>query len=273
MKTIKFASAALLTFVAFGAAASASAATVNYGSTGTVGFVAPDIATPPTNPIVDPTNPTAPPTVPPTTPQPGNPGANINDVGPLTIDYASNFDFGTTNSTASTTVFALPTTWGTYDSATSTFTPATPAVTSPNFVQVTDNRGTGAGWNLTVTPTDFADASSNLLQGATVTLKNMNIVSVSQHPADTVATSDVTLTPNIESNVLLGAAAAGTGTGTNQLQFGGTGSVINGTGATVTTPTSDTTGASSIQLNVPNGAAQATTYTATFTWNLSDTPA
>ena len=42
----------------------------------------------------------------------------------------------------------------------------------PNFVQVTDNRGTNAGWKLSVTQNDqFKTADGKELTGATLTLK------------------------------------------------------------------------------------------------------
>lgn len=82
-----------------------------------------------TNPIdpTDPTNPT------PEKPKPNKPGTE----GPLSIDFASDFDFGTQEITTEDKVYmAKPQTYVDSDKET------------PNFVQVTDKRGSNAGWSL-----------------------------------------------------------------------------------------------------------------------------
>lgn len=84
-----------------------------------------------TNPI-DPTNPTNPK---PEKPNPVKPGTE----GPLSIDFASDFDFGTQEITTEDKVYMAKA--QTYvDSEKET----------PNFVQITDKRGSNAGWSLNV---------------------------------------------------------------------------------------------------------------------------
>lgn len=63
--------------------------------------------------------------------------------GPLSINYASSVNFGKQKVTASERTF-----YASADTLTKTETGATRQ--SPNFVQVTDLRGTGTGWTLSV---------------------------------------------------------------------------------------------------------------------------
>lgn len=173
---------------------------------------------------------------------PGDPGTD----GPLSIDYASNFNFGTQEITsADKTYFAAATT-------------LTDKTTRPNWVQVTDNRGTLAGWSLSLQASEFTNGKTgtgSVLSGATLKLENGHIVSASDAAADQSVAS-VTLTPGTSSGTILG-ATAGKGAGTNLLVWG-----------------DDTTKASSVSLAVPGKTTKlADTYQSTLTWTLTDTPA
>ena len=110
--------------------------------------------------------------------------------GPLSIDYASNFNFGTQEITsADKTYFAAATT-------------LTDKTTRPNWVQVTDNRGTLAGWSLSLQASEFTNGKTgtgSVLSGATLKLENGHIVSASDAAADQSVAS-VTLTPNFIRN-------------------------------------------------------------------------
>ena len=95
-----------------------------YSSNGVVNFEKDDTPTPPVDPV-DPTDPNG--------PEPGTPG-------PLSIDYASSFDFGTQKISTQT---------HTYNAALQKYKNGTPA-DGPNYVQVTDKTGLYTGWDLTV---------------------------------------------------------------------------------------------------------------------------
>lgn len=203
----------------------------------------------PTNPT-DPTNPVNP--VTPTDPDGTDPdgGGDAKDAS-LTIDYASSFDFGT---------HAIENKAATYTAAAQKLSTGD---TRTNYVQVTDNRGTFAGWNVKVKMTDFTTTDTKIpianrtLKGATVTLGDAAIQgAATSNPADKFV--EITkLTPGTQSPTIIG-ASAGHGTGTSLLDFGGT------DGATKDT---------AVKLSVPAGVAGAAKYTADLTWTLDNTPA
>lgn len=166
-----------------------------------------------TNPPVDPTDPIDPPT-----------GA----VGDLTIDAVSNFQFDTHK----------------IESAKATYT-ATPKENTKLGLQVTDKRGTGAGWNLSAKiSTAFTDGTHEL-KGAALSL-----------PAGTLATSNAdqsnaptasALTLNDQDGTVLN-AAENQGLGSWAEDF-----------------------ADGVKLDVPAGSF-AGTYQAGITWTLSNAP-
>jgi len=104
----------------------------NYTSNGVITFEPDKDPTKPVDPT-DPTKPVDP--VDPTKPD----GPDDGTEGPLSIDYASSFNFGTQK---------IITTDKDYYADIQTFKDGT---TGPNYVQVTDKRGSQAGWNLSVT--------------------------------------------------------------------------------------------------------------------------
>ncbi|MCL2114537.1 MAG: WxL domain-containing protein [Streptococcaceae bacterium] len=242
MKMIKLTSAAVLASIAFGNFATTVLAddVANYDSTGTITYVPSTDPTDPVDPLdpegpgIDPENPDG------SLPEPGTPG-------PLSIDFASSFDFGIQEITSSDM---------TYNAAAQKLSDGT---TRPNYVQVTDNRGTLAGWNLSVTQEEqFSTGDTGVgseLSGASMTLGNGHIVSASANPADKFAAS-TTLVPGTQSGIILG-ASDGVGTGTNLLVFG-----------------DESTEASSVTLAVPGSTTKlAQGYSTNLTWTLSDTPA
>ncbi|MDR2832107.1 MAG: WxL domain-containing protein [Streptococcaceae bacterium] len=244
MTKLSLASAILLGSVLVGTAMSTTtfAAEQTYTSKGSITY------TPSTGPVtpVDPENPDKP--VIPTDPElPINPGTN----GPLSIDFASNFRFGKQEITSVDKV---------YDAQAQELSDGT---TRANYVQVTDNRGTLAGWTLTAKASEFTDQDMNavagstgyVLEGAQITLTGGNIQTSSKAPA-TVVKAEETLLPGQSSSVLLG-AKDGEGAGTNLLVFGDTSSA-----------------ATSVKLAVPGKSTKlATNYQSTITWTLADTPA
>lgn len=247
-KITLYTTALLVSMIAAGVATTVSADEVaSYGAYGSIKYIPSTSVTDPIDPL-NPTQPIIPENPDPTIPVvPGTPG-------PLSIDFASSFDFGTQEITSVDKV---------YNAAAQKYQDAAGnAKTGPNYVQVTDNRGSLAGWGLTVKVSDFAatDATTagkpgETLDGAKVYLTNAAVVSASKTPADKVKAITM-LDPNVQSDVVMG-ATDGNGAGTSLVDFG-----------------SDTTKDSSVKLEVPGASTKlASDYKATMTWSLSDTPA
>lgn len=231
--------------------------------------------TDPTNPI-DPTDPTDP-VVPidPTDPTNPNPDPTPGTNGPLSIDYASNFlfvekDYDPATGDAEKQKVKITSQDKTYYAMAQTYKDSAGAVqTGPNFVQVSDNRGSLAGWNLTVTQKDqFAtadpnDATKNVyLDGAKITLNNGSIQTPSTSAKPSTVAAEAELTPNAVTPLIT--AAANEGAGTYQLVWGDPAS---------TDPTAATDASKSVTLDVPGATTKlAAQYTTTLTWSLYDTP-
>lgn len=126
--------------------------TVNYQSHATIEFVKNTDGTPP----VDPTNPTDP--LKPL--KPVNPGTE----GPLSIDYASNLQFSQQQISGKDSVY--------YAQLDQLVDKNGKVGEYPNYVQVTDNRGSNAGWKLTVAQTNPFMNGKNKLDGTIITLMN-----------------------------------------------------------------------------------------------------
>ncbi|WP_208422997.1 WxL domain-containing protein [Latilactobacillus fragifolii] len=217
---------------------------------------------------VDPTNPD--PTQPITPQNPDGSNATPGTKGPLSIDFASSLDFGSQAIVATNRSYNALAQKYTTNSGTST--------SGPNFVQITDNRGSFSGWKLSVKQdTQFKSAKKNIsLDGANLTFNSG--IHVSQNTSDEgiTATNSFTLNPGEEVTLMTGSPANdsginGTG-GTHILRFGNNTSDLlvdekNGDGSDrgVTT--------SAIKLNVPGKAPKvADNYTTNLNWILSDTP-
>lgn len=194
----------------------------------------------PTYPV-DPTNPEDP--KPPVDPNPGTPG-------PLAIDFASSFKFGEQ---------IISTKNETYYAAAQTFTDGD---TGPNYVQVTDKRGTFEGWTLSVAQSgQFATADtdgSKELTGAALTLGNGEVDSVTDlaYKPGTVA-AETTLVP--DQKVELVAANTDQGMGTWVYRFGNK---------------ENTNADASVALSVPGKTPKmAKQYSTTLNWSLETIPA
>lgn len=168
--------------------------------------------------------------------------------GPLSIDYVSNFDFGTQNITTKDATYSAALTQG-KDSTGAT-------VEKPNFVQITDNTGESLGWSLNVTQLAQLANGANELKGAKISLSNLEAVSnsASNAIAPTVA-GTFDLTPGTASKVTT--ADANQGEGTWVTRFGA----------------DATAGADAVKLSVPGASVKkAATYTSTLQWTLTQTP-
>jgi hypothetical protein len=149
--------------------------------------------------------------------------------GTLILDEVSSINFGS-NVVSSTTE--------TYQSA-----------TENPFIQVTDNRGSGAGWSVTAQMSNFTkDTETTTLAGSTVRLMN----GVMSTPGRAEAP-----TPNPTVELAAGGASVNV---VNASQNTGMGTwVENWTGSNVT-------------LEVLGGTATTGNHTAVITWTLADAP-
>ncbi|WP_291293522.1 WxL domain-containing protein [Enterococcus sp.] len=204
--------------------------------------------TEPTDPISptdpDPENPIKPvdPTTPGGDPEPGT-------TGPLSIDFASSLYFGTQIITSKTeTYYAAP---QEYVDSKGT------GQQGPNFVQVTDNRGTESGWTLHVKQNgQFKTAEDQELQAAQIRLKNGTIVTPSDSPKPSHINGAITLNPNGAESLVM-SAQEGEGAGTYLMSWGDSLSAA----------------LKSVELEVPGSTTKyATKYSTTLTWLLTDTP-
>ncbi|MFC3419929.1 WxL domain-containing protein [Salinicoccus hispanicus] len=177
-------------------------------------------------------------------PESGTPGDPTNpptgETGPLTLDYVSSLEFGS---------HQIESSLETYEST-----------TLRPFVQVTDRRGTGAGWHVTAEMSSFTtgegDTAISSLPGAELTLTGttMNTTSSSgaPTPSDTIElSSDGTVSTVVN-------AGADTGLGSWIARW-----FPSATGATSN---------DNVTLEVPAGAATLGDHTATITWTLENTP-
>lgn len=225
---------------------SAQAAEVaSYASNGQITF---EPNTDPTDPI-SPTNPDPEKPIKPVDPtNPGgtpNPGTN----GPLSIDFASSLYFGTQKITSKTEIYyATP---QKYEDSAGT------EQEGPNFVQVTDNRGTESGWTLRLKQNgQFKTTENQELKAAQIHLKNGTIVTPSESPKPSNFNAAITLDPNGAESLVM-SAQKDEGAGTYLMSWGD----------------SLATAMNSIELEIPGSTTKyATKYSTTFTWLLADTP-
>ncbi|AHI56615.1 WxL domain-containing protein [Listeria ivanovii] len=169
--------------------------------------------------------------------------------GPLSIDYVSNIHFGDAKISGSAAV---------YNAKMDNVNFSGTKKDVPNFVQVSDNRGSNEGWRLTVKQNGQFKADNvekTELTGAELSLKELQATSLSGNQAPTLVANTV-LNPNGGVSVVA-TAAKDKGMGTWSLSYG------DGTG------TYD-----SIQLAVPSSTKKLEkAYKTTLTWELAEVPA
>lgn len=223
-----------------------SAATNSVNTTGDVTFKE---DTTPVGPV-DPTNPDKP-------VDPTNPVTPTN--GPLSIDYASSFNFGEQKISAKDETY-----YASFDTVKNT---GGGVVNKPNWVQVTDKRGTNAGWKLQVQQgaqfSTTQNGTSKELKGAQIKIKNGTVATTTDNKATApTASTEVTLIPGTSSQA--GAAQDVMTAQSNQ----GMGTWVDAFG-------SSTTGDKSISLSIPGVSEKVkdAKYTTQLTWLLNDTPA
>lgn len=250
---------ALILALASGAVVPTDAKAVDgatYESNGKVGFEA-NKSTKPVEPI-NPTDPTKPPVKPidPTNPNGPNPGTP----GPLSIDFASSLDFGLNEISADdVTYFAKPQKYGGGVADTS------------NYVQVTDRRGTNAGWTLTVKQDgQFKnDKTQNKeLTGTTISLAEGKIATPTTN-AKVPSTYAVTLDPSGKTASKVVSAKLTEGSGTYASSFGNLEETVINKADKETKEIRNT----GVKLFVPGSTPKdAVEYTTKLTWTLTDAP-
>lgn len=247
---------ALLTGSMAASATSGATADGNYGNTGEVEFkasVSPELPLHPEQP--DPNKPVTP--INPIDPEkPIKPGTN----GPLSIDYVSDFQFGEQMiSTKDQTYYALP----------QVFEGELPD--TANYIQVTDKRGTSAGWDLSVSQADnfksTVDTENNELEGLELT--------IDASTGELNSTSD-SEKPTAKKVVLNGAGSSGEVLAADYLE--GTGSWTSTIGELMENPNEEKVEETPIvnkgvELFIPGDVqTDAVTYSTTLNWTLEQKP-
>lgn len=242
-KTIKYTTLTMATLLAAGALISpikpvhaADGGTAH--STGSIKYVTDNSTTDP----IDPTNPDPDKPVTPTDPGHENPGA-----GPLSIDYVSNINFGEQKTTGTDATY-----YANLDKINESDGTASEV---PNFVQVTDKRGSNAGWHLSVTEDTQFKNGNDTLDGALITMKNGTLSTPNDGEAP-AASTEIKLVPGTASDVVDAATDKVTGTWLDR--FGN----------------DATDGKQSISMFVPGKTKKVQgEYKTTLTWTLTDSPA
>lgn len=185
-------------------------------------------------PIIDPVDPSNP-----NPPSPIDPTDKDNNgtgnTGALTIDYAPNIDFGTKKLASGDQKYT--------------------AKNENPFVQVTDLRGTGAGWKLTANISKFANADgSKELKGAVLSFKNGEVKTRPNNVSGAPVASDVSFDTQETYSILIAEKD-------------------NGKGSWVDVFSGEKDDNSNVELLVLEGSADVgVNYTATINWSLVDTP-
>lgn len=230
-----------------------------YSSKGSVDFVPNMGVTDPVNPMnPDPDNPVKPIDPSSTT----NKGSN----GPLSIDYASSFNFGVNKiSNKNEVYYARAQTYFTDSGAVSN-------LVTPNYVQVSDNRGNNGGWTLTVRQSGQFKNEETLnkeLTGAQVTLSSPTVSSNAQNVTAPIPTPSIALdVMGAESVVMSAATDAGAGT---WVDYWGTVETITEKDQNNKDVKADVVKA--VALSIPGSTPKdAVSYETTLVWSLSDVP-
>lgn len=256
VSSILLASALLLGAIA---PVTANAATTGDGFSGktnsSVTFQKPESTTTP----VDPNNPN----------QPGNGGddhGGTNPSGDLTFLYVSpKMDFGTaktiatvdSNNKAATVDKDGTVTAQTLNPKTIESTVLADQTTAPKLVtEVSDTRGTNAGWIVSVTSSALKSEAGDALNGATITLNADDTSKTTiKNTADSVAKgANAVLNTSTQNSVDIYTAADGVGAGTTAMQLDASGITLGSLPANI--KASDT----------------GTAYTGELDWTLSATP-
>lgn len=184
---------------------------------------------------------------------PENPPVLPEDQGRLSIDFASQFNFGSQNiSVQDKNYYAHPQRLLNEDGT------VNEQEKRPNYVQISDRRSETDrnGWQLSVTQNNqFSTENGKELSGARMRLTNQQLATAHGGTAPSLQqTEPLELVPGAKRVLLM--AQGNEGTGTWIYRFGDANTAGN-----------------SVVLDVPKGAnPEATSYSSTFTWELSAVP-
>lgn len=166
------------------------------------------------------------------------PGGGTGETGNLTLNYISPLAFGSRTLSSKTEVYH--------------------AKTMKPFVQVTDLRGTGQGWQLRAVALPFEASTGAVLTGAEIALKNGQALSANMDAPAPTPEPNVVLPTDGESEQLVFSATEHTGLGTwIDRWYPSNGTVTENDNVTLT---------------VPGSVTKALAYTATIRWTLVDAP-
>lgn len=186
----------------------------------------------------------------------------IGQNGPLSIDFASSFNFG---------INEISNQDQTYYAEAQTYTDGTNE--TPPFVQVTDNRGTTQGWTLSLKQQGQFEAMENteykILHGSQLSLRASHVNSATHDVTEPKPSGEVHVDPN-GAEVIIMKADNGAGAGTWELYWGGLESIDRKSpnGKSISSTVSK-----GIQLNVPGETPKSpATYYTTLVWSLKNTP-
>lgn len=163
--------------------------------------------------------------------------------GVLTLDYVSNFNFGTQELSAEKETY----------NAVNELTP---------FAQVTDVRGTGKGWKLTAQFKGFRQDEERSLKGSTITLTN----------GDVVSREDTMLMDNNKPEITSGEIKLSDGGQVTDITVADDG---KGKGTWLTRwqdNENNNAGNDNVRLTVPAAVATIGDHTGTITWTLYNAP-
>ena len=168
--------------------------------------------------------------------KPGEPGTDPGTgmPGPLSIDHISDLSFGKEN-----TISGLKKTYYT--------------TTQKPYLQVSDLRGTGAGWKVTASMSGFTNNGKETMAGAKINLLNGSALSANTLLTKPGVQQNIELTTD-NAEVLVMSAAAGSGLGTWVTRW------------------FPTKGSEDVQLTVPAASALVGESKATIIWTLHDAP-
>ncbi|MCI1904271.1 MAG: WxL domain-containing protein [Enterococcaceae bacterium] len=182
--------------------------------------------------------------------------------GPLSIDFASSFDFGANKISAQDQVYFAE-----------AQTQKDVQDTTAPFVQVSDHRGTATGWILTLKQNGQLRTSAKTkpqeLSGAQIVLKNARVNSIVTDIDEPEARQELQMDPAGTETVVL-SAEEGAGTGTWTVYWGALKKIAkeNPAGQKEVRQVAD-----GVVLKVPGSILKApATYHTELIWNLKDIP-
>lgn len=168
--------------------------------------------------------------------------------GSLAIDYISDFQFGAQGISSKDKIY--------YAQAQKYQTTEGKTMSGPNFIQVTDVRGTWTGWKISVKQNAQFKNGEKELKDAELSMNEGEMISYNDQGHAPDAVNQIIL-GNIGSEYEVISASANQGMGTWLYRFG----------------SDESSGSQAVQLSVPGSSVKyAGQYSTKLTWTLKDTP-